>query len=68
MSNELRMTWAAYTSKGFDSIYNSAATEMGHRPAFSVTHGGDHARVTTNPEDFAAAQAIIAAAETHVSN
>ena len=68
MSNELKLTWTAYTDKGFDNIYEAAAAELGRRPQFRVTHGGDHARVTTSTEDFAAAQAIIAAAETHVSN
>jgi hypothetical protein len=67
MSNELKMTWIAYTDKGFDKIYEAAAADLGHRPMFSVTHGGDHARVRTTDADYATALAIIAAAEAAVS-
>ena len=67
MSNELKMTWTAYTDKGFDKIYEAAAAALGHRPQFRVTHGGDHARVITTDADYATALAIVAAAEAAVS-
>lgn len=59
----LRLSWAAYTSEYFDRIYDAHAERIGHRPGFTILHGGDHARVLTTDADADAARAIIAELE-----
>jgi hypothetical protein len=65
MSNQiaLSISWAAYTSKNFDPIYEAHAERRGHRPVMRILHGGGTAKVLTTADDEAAVRAIIREAE-----
>jgi hypothetical protein len=65
MSNQiaLSISWAAYTSKHFDTIYDAHAARVGHRPEMRILHGGGTAKVLTTAADEAAVRAIISEAE-----
>jgi len=60
-NTRLAMSWDAYTSRYFDIVYDRYSDALGHRPSFTVLHGGDHATVSTSEPD--AARAIIAEVE-----